>query len=334
MATPVMIPNAFIWRRLHSLTGLWLVLFLISHLLTNSQAALIVGENGQGFVDAVDSIHHLPYLQVIEIILLGIPFAVHILYGLHRLFMAKTNSSPSDGTTPDMSGYSRNHAFTWMRLTSWLLLIGVIAHVVHMRFIEYPWHAEKDGHRYYMTALDVDSGLYTLSERLNVDLYDAKRIAEEASAIPAHAAVSGPAERSKIGFLSGPKAEVFSEKTLKDLRTEQDHLEERHWAEALTQRPIDDHQVVAVSKDFGTASLLIVRETFKSPFMVALYSLFVLAACYHGFNGLWTFLITWGVTLTERSQRLALWLSTGLMIVVAFLGLAAAIGTYWINLRN
>lgn len=36
------LPSAFIWRRAHSLTGLWLVLFLIEHLLTNSQAALFL----------------------------------------------------------------------------------------------------------------------------------------------------------------------------------------------------------------------------------------------------------------------------------------------------
>jgi succinate dehydrogenase / fumarate reductase cytochrome b subunit len=312
---------------------LWLVLFLISHLLTNSQAALYIGDDGEGFISSVQSIHHLPYLQAIEIFLLGVPFAVHILFGIHRLVMAQPNSSASDGSTPALGEYPRNKAYTWMRVTSWLLMIGVVAHVIHMRFIEYPWNAERDGQRYYMTVLNVDSGLYTLSERLGVDLYDEKRIDHEALPAPTEpVAINIPKEQG-FSLLQGPPSEPFDSNKLSELRSKQDSLEQAHWVEALRRKPVDTHQVVAVSKDFGTASLLIVRDTFKSPFMVALYSLFVLIACYHAFNGLWTFLITWGVTLTEKSQRLALVLSTSLMVLVAFLGLAAAIGTYWINLR-
>ena len=281
----------------------------------------------------MQSIHHLPYLQAIEIVLLAVPFAVHIAYGLHRLFMAEPNSAPSDGSKPALGEYPRNRAFTWMRLTSWLLLVGVIAHVVHMRFVEYPWHVERDGQQYYMTVLNVDSGLYTLSERLGVELFDTKRIdAERAPVVGGKKPVAEASESFRL--LEGPEAQVFSETKLHELRDEQDRQEQARWVEALHREPINDRQVIVVAKDFGTASLLIVRETFKSPFMVALYSLFVLVACYHGFNGLWTFLITWGITLTERSQRLALWLSTGLMVLVSFLGLAAAIGTYWLNLRH
>lgn len=66
-AAAAAIPKAFIWRRLHSLMGLWLVLFLIEHLLTNSQAALWLGDNGRGFVNMVNAIHNLPYLEVIEL---------------------------------------------------------------------------------------------------------------------------------------------------------------------------------------------------------------------------------------------------------------------------
>src|ERR1700719_477349 len=80
-----LIPQAFIWRRAHSLTGLWLVLFLIEHLIVNSQAALFVGDNGNGFVNAVNSIKDLPYLPVIEIFLLGVPFLIHGLWGIKYL---------------------------------------------------------------------------------------------------------------------------------------------------------------------------------------------------------------------------------------------------------
>ena len=61
------ISSTFIWRRVHSLMGFWLVLYLILHLLTNSQAALWIGDDGNGFVRMVNSLESLPYLQVVEI---------------------------------------------------------------------------------------------------------------------------------------------------------------------------------------------------------------------------------------------------------------------------
>ena len=83
-----------------------------------------------------------------------------------------------------------------------------------------------------------------------------------------------------------------------------------------------------MAPSFGIAELLMVRDTFKSPLMILLYTGLVLAACFHGFNGLWTFMISWGITLTARSQRLMRTLATGLMVLVTFLGLAAIWGTY------
>src|ERR1700680_135924 len=85
------IPKAFIWRRMHSLTGIWLVLFLMEHLLTNSQAALFIGEDGSGFVRAVNFLKNLPYLPVIEIVLLGIPLLIHGIWGIRYLWNAEYN---------------------------------------------------------------------------------------------------------------------------------------------------------------------------------------------------------------------------------------------------
>ena len=68
--------------------------------------------------------------------------------------------------------------------------------------------------------------------------------------------------------------------------------------------------------------------------MAVLYTIFVLAAAFHAFNGLWTSLITWGAMLSYQSQRAMIpicWLGVGLL---AFLGLAAIWGSYWINLRT
>ena len=73
------------------------------------------------------------------------------------------------------------------------------------------------------------------------------------------------------------------------LTSAQAYEQKLQWLQVLDKQKIDDNQVVAVAKDFGTASVLAVRDTFKNFLYVGLYTIFVLAACFHGFNGLWTF---------------------------------------------
>lgn len=311
--TPKM-PSAFLWRRLHSLTGLFLVLYLMEHLLVNSQAALLLGDDGSGFIDAVNGIHRMPYLPFLEMGLLGVPILIHAAWGICYLWTSKANTTGNSGTTPYLPEYSRNHAYTWQRITSWILLFAIAAHVIHMRFIEYPTSAQKGDTHFYMVRLQADAGLPTLLPRLGVKLYDAneiKKIQAETSTLAAAAlkTEASPLEKQQL-------------------------QQQSDWIAALEERPLKNGEVMAVSTNFGTAVLLMLRETFKMPLMIALYTIFVLAACYHAFNGLWTFMISWGITLTERSQSLMRAFSTFLLILVSFLGLATIWGTYWINLFN
>jgi succinate dehydrogenase / fumarate reductase, cytochrome b subunit len=308
------IPNAFIWRRAHSLTGLWLVLFLIEHLLTNSQAALWIGDDGYGFVNGVNFIKGIPYLQVIEIFLLGVPLLIHGLWGIRYLLTAKYNSFGSDGTKPALPQYSRNHAYTWQRITSWILLIGIIAHVIHMRFIEYPTSVHLGTQHLYIVRVSTDDGLYTLSERLGFEIYNQQKI------------------NSKTEKFSPTSTNKVNNNILQEMIAAQKQREEQSLLAALERWPLQENQLLVVSPSFGVAELLIVRNAFKSPTMILLYTGLVLAACFHAFNGLWTFMISWGVTLTARSQQLMRTLATSLMVLVAFLGLAAIWGTYWFNL--
>ena len=259
--------RAFVWRRVHSLMGLWLVIYLIEHLIVNSQAALWLGDDGIGFIRMVNWLEALPYLQVIEIALIGVPLVIHGYWGVKRALSAKSNAGQSNGATPSLQ-YERNRSFTWQRLTSWILLVGIIGHVVQMRFVQMPKEVRQENQIVYVTHLQADAGLASLAERIQV------KIVKE-----------------------GDRA-------------------------------------VAIAKTPGKAMLLMVRETFKSPLMCSLYSIFVLAAAFHAFNGFWTSLITWGALLSYRSQRAMIpvcWVGVALL---AFLGLAAIWGSYWVNLRN
>lgn len=334
------LPNAFIWRKLHSISGVFLVLYIIEHLLVNSQAALFIGQDGSGFIESVNSIHKLPYLQVIELLLLGVPIVIHMVYGIKYLRTSKINSMGGDGTTPYLPEYPRNRAYTWQRITSYILIFAIIAHVVHMRFIEYPTSARKGTDQFYMVRLKVDDGLYTLSNRLGVKLYTKTQIQQQKDELLNPNAKTGETNDNVSRFFSSVK-ELFQTKKKNGadakpqaLLQSQQRRENRNWIHALEKRPLGPREVIAVAPDFGTAELLMVRETFKMPVMLVLYTLFVLTTCFHAFNGLWTAMISWGVTLTDRSQRIMLRFTTFLMIIVAFMGLAAIWGTYWINLKQ
>ena len=75
--------------------------------------------------------------------------------------------------------YGRNRAFTWQRLTSWILLVGIILHVAKFRFIDYPDSINQGEISYYFIPVTVDKGLYTVAARLGVTLYSPDKITEE-----------------------------------------------------------------------------------------------------------------------------------------------------------
>lgn len=311
------IPNNsyFFWRRMHSLTGALLVIFLIEHLLTNSQAALFFGNDGEGFIRAVNKIKNLPYLPVIEITLIALPILIHLFQGLHYLFTSEPNSYSSDGSKPSLPSYPNNQAYTWQRITSWILVFTLLGHIAHMRFYEYPTTAKIDDDIVWMVRVNKDKGLPTVAERLDIEIYNKKKIAEQENLWKT---------TDNVPY----KNEV--EKQL----LEQKMAQEEEWLKAIKKRALSTKDVMLVTKNFGTAELMMIRNTFKSPFMIAIYTIFVLSACFHGFNGLWTFMITWGVTITTKAQKAMRLLCMGLTLLIAFLGLITIFGTYWINLRQ
>lgn len=311
------LPQAFIWKRLHSIAGFWLVIYLILHLLTNSQAGLFIGDDGKGFIHGVNSIHELPYLPIIEIAILAIPILIHMVWGIKYLRTGESNSMGAvDGKVPYLPEYPRNRAYTWQRITSWLLVVGIIAHVIHMRVIEYPLSVERGPEHAYMVRVSSDGGLYTLAERIGVTLYNQEQI----NALTKEIATSDPPANNQEGISSA--------------LLEQAQKQEENWLATLQKRPLQEKEVMAVANNFGAVELLMLRDTFKMPIMLVLYTLLVLASCYHAFNGLWTFMVSWGVTLTERSRRLMRLVSNILMVIVAAMGLSAIWLTYWINLKQ
>lgn len=325
------IPNAFLWRRLHSLVGLALVLFLIEHLFTNSQAALPISGSGSGFISGVNWIHGLPFLPAIEVGFLLIPFAIHIAWGIKYLRQSKLNAFPGEGSRPTLTEYARNHAYSWQRLTSWFLIVAVIWHVWEMRFEHQPAHATVGQQEYYAIPLSVDSGLYTLASRLDVDLYDQEMIEREERRVAINLLRT---DEGNLRLVAAVEPDGYDPKQELVLLQQRKAGEEEEWLHALQHKPLKEGEIMAVAPDFGTAILLMLRDTLKSPLTCVLYTFLVLAGVFHGFNGLWTWTITWGIALTPASQRLIGYVTKGLMALLTFLGLSAVWLTYWITLRQ
>lgn len=62
-----------------------------------------------------------------------------------------------------------------------------------------------------------------------------------------------------------------------------------------------------------------------TPWMLVFYIVGLLSATYHFSNGLWTFLITWGITIGPRAQRASAMVCIVIFILLSAIGIAALI---------
>lgn len=280
----------------------------------------------------VNALHDLPYLTVIEVGLLGIPILIHAVWGVQYAMTSKFNSMRTDGSKPHLK-YARNKAYTWQRITSWILLVLLALHIVKFRFLDYPKSVNTGTQNpSYLVEITMDPGLYTVSQRLGFTLYDHKALDKLRGELGKMR--DQEALLSVAGELKQGDSDKFNSQEETILQTAQTYEERRLFIEKITSIPLEKGSVIAVTPSFGTASLLNVRNTFKSPVWVGVYTVFVLSAVFHAFNGLWTSMLTWGWIIKAAAQTRARKVAITLMIVIAFLGLAAVWGTYFLNLRN
>lgn len=264
-------PSPFFFRRLHSLMGLALVLFLFEHFITNSQAAYWLDE-GNGFVKSVNFLQSLPFLHVIEISLIGVPIFFHAMWGISYITSSENNAKITDGSKPSLL-FARNRAYNLQRVTAYILVVLIVFHVVQVRFMRSPKKIMIENQAFYLVKIRSDSSLYKIVERMDAKL------------------LSG---REKISNL--------------ELSSLIDNFK------------LHENEFVAVTKQSGQAFLLTVRDLLKNPIMVGIYSIFVLVASFHAINGLWTFMITWGFIISNRSQKISLSVCFWVLIFILTLG--------------
>jgi len=119
----------FLWRKLHSLTGIIpLGVFLCFHLYINSFAL----KSQEAFNAAAKFMVSLPYLIVIELVIIFIPLLYHGIYGLLVTWQSEPNNIPYT--------WWRNTLYLLQRITGIIAVIFIFSHVysttLSIRFIQ------------------------------------------------------------------------------------------------------------------------------------------------------------------------------------------------------
>ncbi|GMA55950.1 succinate dehydrogenase subunit C [Alicyclobacillus sacchari] len=113
----------FLWRRLHTLSGVIPVgLFLLEHLFTNATAL----RGPAAFNDAVDAIQTLPLLHFIEFFFIFLPITYHGVFGLYVAFVSGYNAN--------RFSFGRNILFVFQRVTGVITFVFIIFHLWTTRF--------------------------------------------------------------------------------------------------------------------------------------------------------------------------------------------------------
>lgn len=72
----------------------------------------------------------------------------------------------------------------------------------------------------------------------------------------------------------------------------------------------------------GLPTFDIVRDAFANNVVAGVYFIGIVASAYHLCNGVYTFLITWGITIGPKSQRVSNIITNAAFVLVTALGLA------------
>ncbi|MBM4762487.1 succinate dehydrogenase cytochrome b558 subunit [Bacillus sp. B15-48] len=81
-----------------------------------------------------------------------------------------------------------------------------------------------------------------------------------------------------------------------------------------------------IAKAFGAeVNFQMMVDILASPFMFAFYVIGILSAIFHFANGLWSFLVSWGITVTPRSQVISTYVTIGVFIILSIMGISTLV---------
>jgi len=65
------------------------------------------------------------------------------------------------------------------------------------------------------------------------------------------------------------------------------------------------------------------EDILANPFMLVFYLICVVSAIFHFANGLWSFCVSWGITVTPRSQQISTYVTMAFFIALSIVGVRA-----------
>lgn len=65
------------------------------------------------------------------------------------------------------------------------------------------------------------------------------------------------------------------------------------------------------------------QEILSNPWMFAFYLIGVLSTIFHFSNGLWSFCVSWGITVSKKSQKISTYVTLGIFLALSTVGIRA-----------
>jgi succinate dehydrogenase / fumarate reductase cytochrome b subunit len=76
-----------------------------------------------------------------------------------------------------------------------------------------------------------------------------------------------------------------------------------------------------VAAAFGNeVNFQMMEDILSSPFMFAFYVVGIISAIFHFANGLWSFLVSWGITVSPRSQVISTYVTIVIFLTLSYVG--------------
>ncbi|WP_102274342.1 succinate dehydrogenase cytochrome b558 subunit [Cytobacillus massiliigabonensis] len=79
-----------------------------------------------------------------------------------------------------------------------------------------------------------------------------------------------------------------------------------------------------VQAAFGAeVNFQMMENILSNPFMLWFYIICVVSAIFHFANGLWSFCVSWGITISPRSQLISTYVTMGIFVALSIVGIRA-----------
>lgn len=77
-----------------------------------------------------------------------------------------------------------------------------------------------------------------------------------------------------------------------------------------------------IAMAFGTPlNFQMMQDILSSPFMFGFYVVGIISAIFHFSNGLWSFMVSWGITVTPRSQKVSTYVTMAIFVILSIIGI-------------